>query len=47
MFTNKEAIEAIKARISGEWDNEQLLKIGALHESAIDDIINIIDNIAE
>lgn len=42
MYTPVEAIEAIKARISGEWDNMQHLKIGAL-STTLEDIGRIIE----
>jgi len=44
MFTHSEAIEAIKARINGEWDNPQLLRIGYLQVDTLEDIKYIIDN---
>lgn len=44
MYTPLQAIEAIKARIDGVWDNPQLVKLGDLHTDRIDDISTIIDN---
>ena len=37
-----EALEAIKARINGEWDNPALVKHGPLHASTTVDILGII-----
>lgn len=37
-FSPSEAIEAITALLDGVWDNEQLMKVGALH---IDEVYNI------
>lgn len=44
MFTESEAIQAIKARINGEWDDPQLTKLGALMPDTLEDIKLIIDN---
>lgn len=44
-MNKKQAIAAIKARIEGEWDNPQLLKIGALNTDPLKDI-QVILNIA-
>lgn len=38
----QEKLEAIRARIDGEWDNEQLLKLGDLSIDPIEDIAHII-----
>ena len=43
MFTPSEAIEAMKARINGEWDNPQLLKVGDLRTDSFEDIKYIIE----
>ena len=43
MYTPAQALEAIRARISGEWDNEQLLKLGALHTNTLEDISRIVE----
>jgi hypothetical protein len=42
-MTPEEALEAIKARIDGEWDNPYLMKLGPLHTRAEDDIARCID----
>lgn len=44
MFTDSQAIEAIKARINGEWDNQQLMKLGALMPDTLEDIKTILEN---
>lgn len=44
MYTPEQAIEAIKARINGEWDNPQLVKLGALMPDTLADIQHIIEN---
>jgi hypothetical protein len=44
MYTAMQGIEAINARINGEWDNEQLMKLGPLMVDPIDDIKEIIKN---
>lgn len=44
LFTPLQAILAIEARIKGEWDNEQLKKLGALSTSILDDIKQIVAN---
>lgn len=41
MYNKLQAFEAIQARINGEWDNEQLMKLGPLSETALD-IVRII-----
>lgn len=43
MFTPIEALEAIKARINGEWDNAQLIKIECLGKLE-NDILYIIES---
>ncbi len=47
MFTHKEAIEAIQARINGVWDNPQLCKIGDLAVEPKNDILLIIESIID
>lgn len=42
MYTPAQAIEAIQARISGEWDNPELLKLGALFTDTLEDIKRIV-----
>lgn len=42
MYTPEQALEAINARINGEWDNEQLIKLGPLMPEVIEDIKEII-----
>lgn len=42
MFNAKQAIEAIQARINGEYDNEQLMKLGPLMLDTLEDIERII-----
>lgn len=42
-LTPIQALEAIKARIEGVWDNEQLKKIGVLTIDPIDDINYILE----
>lgn len=45
MYTQSEAIEAIRAVINGEWDNPLLPKLTtSLTASRLDDIRSIIDN---
>lgn len=44
MYTPKQAIEAINARINGEWDNEQLIKLGTLNTDTLKDIKYILQN---
>lgn len=39
----KEALEAIQARINGEWDNPALVKLGPLFPDAISDIERIVE----
>jgi len=43
LYSPKQALEAIKARISGEWDNAELMKLGPLLVNALDDIQRIVD----
>lgn len=40
----RKALEAIRARIDGEWDNESLAQYGELHASMIDDVRRIADD---
>jgi hypothetical protein len=40
-YTPKQALDAIIARINGEFDNEQLLKLGPLFLNPLDDILRI------
>lgn len=47
MFTPQQAIEAIKARISGEWDNDQLIKLGPLNTDTLEDIKEILNETQE
>ena len=42
MYTTQTAQEAITARINGEFDNEQLLKLGILSDNVITDIQRIV-----
>lgn len=42
MYIPAEAIEAITARIAGEWDNQQLIKLGSLLPDPLEDIARII-----
>jgi uncharacterized protein (DUF1684 family) len=42
MYTPQQAIEAIKARENGEWDNEQLVKLGPLLTDTKADIMRIL-----
>lgn len=44
MFTPEQALEAIRARIQGEFDNEQLLKIEQLG-TLENDILYIIESV--
>ncbi len=37
------ALEAIKARINGEWDNKVLMTFGPLFINTLDDILMIIE----
>ncbi len=46
-LTPLEALEAIKARINGVWDNPQLEKIGALFTQETEDIITILSCVPE
>jgi hypothetical protein len=41
-MTDSEKLDAIRARINGEWDNKNLLAIGPI-SFAIEDIIRILD----
>lgn len=43
LYTTTEAFEAIKARINGEWDNIQLMKIGEIGVT-LSDIQRIIES---
>jgi hypothetical protein len=45
-FTTSQALQAIKARLDGVWDNEQLVKLGPLSNNRLEDIRRII-NITE
>ena len=38
-------LQAIKARVSGEWDNKELVKFGALSTDTNSDINKIIEGI--
>jgi len=40
-MTPLEALQAIKARIDGEWDNPALVKFGALHSYTMADVYTI------
>lgn len=42
-MTDSQKLEAIRALINGEWDNEQLLKIGALFVNDIENIKSILE----
>lgn len=42
-MTAQQAVEAIRARISGEWDNPALQELGPLHPDAMMDIRRILD----
>ena len=43
-MTTEEKLECcIRARIYGEWDNPNLLKIGALSYDPIEDIMDILN----
>lgn len=44
VYTPKEAIESIQARINGEFDNKQLEKLGPLN-TTIEDIQHIIEHV--
>lgn len=44
MFTPSEAIEAIKARQNGDYKNPQLLKLGPLSSTVMEDIDRIVAN---
>lgn len=46
MFTASEAIQAISARISGAWDDPQLIRLGDLMPDTIEDIKRILANTA-
>ena len=43
-MTDSEKLQAISARISGVWSNEQLMKIGELEPDTLIDIIRIINH---
>lgn len=45
MYTHKQAIEAIQARINGNFNNFQLMRLGPLTTSTLDDILRICSNI--
>jgi hypothetical protein len=47
MYTPTQAIEAMQARINGVWDNEQLLRLGALLEDENEDLRRILDGVTE
>lgn len=42
-FSKDDALQAIIARIKGEWDNPSLLKVGPLDSDVLSDISYIID----
>jgi hypothetical protein len=42
-MTPEEALEAIRARIDGEWDNPCLMQLGPLHTSMQRDILRCLD----
>lgn len=42
-FTPLQAIKAMKARIDGDWDNKQLLKLGPLLPDENEDIRRILN----
>lgn len=41
-MTDQEKLQAIEARINGDWDNPALLKAGPLSTSLTEDILHII-----
>ena len=47
MYTPSEAIEAIKARQNGDYKNVQLLKLGPLSATVMEDIERIVANTTE
>lgn len=47
MFTYKQAIEAVRARLNGQWDNQYLLQIGPLSTCETEDILKILNNTDE
>lgn len=42
MLTDREKLQALEARINGEWDNPTLVKIGPLLADIIADLRRII-----
>ena len=41
--SSQEALEAVRARIRGEWDNPALVKFGSLSTDTMKDILYIVD----
>jgi hypothetical protein len=42
-MNTEQKLEAIKALINGEWDNEQLMKIGPLFVDPLENIKTILE----
>lgn len=42
-FTPLQGIKAMKARVDGEWDNRQLMKLGPLSDNEDQDIRRILN----
>lgn len=45
MYTPLEALQAIRSRINGVWDDPQLEKLGPLFPDTQEDILRILDEV--
>lgn len=43
IYNSNQAIEAMRARIKGEWDNKELIKLGPLFPIILDDFYRILN----